>query len=85
MGRLVDLRDGHAGPARIPQDVTAELASCLERFLDATADDGVLVRARQAVDAYRAGRADEDHHESTRDAPLGPAEAPVVRHVAQAS
>ena len=85
MGRLVDLRDGQAGPARVPQDVTAELASCLERFLDATADDGVLVRARRAVDAYRAGRADEDHQESTGAEPLGPADVPVVRHVAQAS
>lgn len=49
----IDLRDGLAGAARPVADLVADVAACLERFLDATADETVLLQARGALDAWR--------------------------------
>ncbi|MGH8973587.1 MAG: hypothetical protein ACRD0C_10345 [Acidimicrobiia bacterium] len=53
MGKLVDLRDATAGTVNAhPDTLTDELAACLERFLDGTADEGTLSRGRRAVEAW---------------------------------
>lgn len=60
MRRLVDLRTERVSVPPPVHDVTAELAACLERFLDATADEAVLVRARSALDTWRTTRTVND-------------------------
>ncbi len=46
-----DRRGGSIPGGPIP--LAAELASCLERFLEGTADEGTMSRSRSAVDAWR--------------------------------
>lgn len=53
MGKLADLRDAPAGPVNAHTEVlTDELAACLERFLEGTADEGTLSRGRRALEAW---------------------------------
>ena len=54
MDQLIDTRDerADADPSR-SGTLTAELASCLERFLEGTADEGTMSRSRRAMDAWQ--------------------------------
>jgi hypothetical protein len=53
MARLFDLREAPGGLAgALPDVLTDELAACLERFLEGTADEGTLSRGRRALEAW---------------------------------
>jgi hypothetical protein len=53
MGRLFDLREAPGGVAGTPPEaLTDELAACLERFLEGTADEGILSRGRCALETW---------------------------------
>ncbi len=55
MRDVVDFRDAPARPVKAPSGaLTEELAACLERFLDGTADEGTMSRARRAMDVWHA-------------------------------
>lgn len=62
MIRTIDLRSEPARPSFSSLNLTEELATCLERFLDGTADEGTMTRARHAVDAWHELPADQPHH-----------------------
>lgn len=54
MERLIDVCDGRADTDPWGSEaLTAELASCLDRFLEGTADEGTMSRSRWAVDTWR--------------------------------
>ncbi len=53
MARLFDLRPAPGAPTgALPEVLTDELAACLERFLEGTADEGTLSRGRRALEAW---------------------------------
>ena len=59
---------------QVPVLIAAELADCLERFLDARADEPTMERARRALEAWRAlvdeSVAAEMENVVVRDVPL---------------
>lgn len=51
---LVDIRlERSDASLTLPEALAAELACCLERFLDGTADEGIMSRAHTVVEVWK--------------------------------